>query len=206
MRTSLAVAYIAVAFGTPASAGSLPEDDVGMMLRIEATSDPQFRVGTQAVLAFDVTRYGPSSAGGYSIAAHELQYGAGGRAIELSVYPGSTCNLIDISDSTSPPLLEYGLSGSGPGVGSTTTCRVRLKVNTTPVGNVFEFKLFGHDPESGGSLPDPNPANNIVRLPIGSGSLPRAVPALSTCALFALLVALVTLVSRRTRHNAPRAS
>jgi hypothetical protein len=174
-----------------AIAGTVPGgDDLGITLRVESTTDPQFRVGTQAVLAFEVTRRGPQQATTYSIVGHELLY-AGGRHIKLSQVPGASCTLIDLIGVTSPPGLSYFLEGPVAPIGSTATCRVGLRVDAVPFGSAYEFVLHGsvlYPNGSVGPIADPDPSNNRILLPVGSG--PQPVPALSPWAVLALLTTL----------------
>jgi hypothetical protein len=185
----------------PAMAGSLPAtDDVGLAMRIERTTDTQFRIGTQAVLALDVRRYGSLPAGDFHITATETGYAPGAvRSIELSPHGDESCELFTVQDSTTPPLLTYVMTGHDLAVGSTATCRVRLHVTHTPPGNIFTFIASGQHTPSG-SLPDPDLANNTVVLPIGAGSSPLSIPTLSIWCEILLAAALVAMATVRSRR------
>jgi len=191
----LCVLSLAITISTAQAASP---DDVGMALRIESTTDPQFRIGTQAVLAFDIVRYGPLQSGDYAISADESTY-LGGRRILLSPVPDAACDLIDVMDITTPPIMAYTLQGHSFSIGQFVTCRVRLVVVDTPVDHAFRFHLFGT--QDGGS--DPDPANNEIVLPIGNGASPRSVPALSLGAASALSMALAIAarLARRVRQR-----
>ncbi|MEO7433141.1 MAG: hypothetical protein ABIR62_14165 [Dokdonella sp.] len=191
MRVWIAIAAVSFGVAMPAVAGMLPDgDDLGITLRVESMTDPQFLVGTRATLAFDVTSRGPQHSATYSIVGHEEPY-AGNRRIKLFQSPGAGCTLVDLIGSTSPPGLAYFLVGPSPPIGSTVTCRVELRVDAVPVGNVYAFAVSGSVVYGNGAIgpiADPDPTNNRILLPIGDGAQP--VPALSIWAALALLVTL----------------
>ncbi|MEO5559249.1 MAG: hypothetical protein ABIO49_05565 [Dokdonella sp.] len=190
----------------PAMAGSLPAtDDVGIVLRVATTTDPQFRIGTQAVLALEIKRYGPLPVGDFHISALETGYAPGAlQSIELSPYGNESCGLFDLRDSTSPPVLAYLMEGHDLAVGSAATCRVRLRVTHTPPENIFTFIGSGQHTPSG-SVPDPDLSNNTVVLSIGRGSSPRSLPTLSTWWEMLLGAALMAMAIARSRRASSRA-
>jgi hypothetical protein len=199
MRCLLVFAYALSSL--PAMAGSLPAtDDVGIVVRVERTTDPQFRIGTQAVLAIEIRRYGSLPVGDFHIAAMETGYAIGAlRSIELAPYEDESCGLIDLQGDTTPPVLAYMMEGHDLAVGGTATCRVRLHVTHTPPGNVFTFIASGQYTPSG-LVPDPDLSNNTVVLLIGAGSSPRAIPTLSAWWEMLLAAALVAMAAARGRR------
>jgi hypothetical protein len=187
----------------PALAGSLPAtDDIGIVVRVERTTDPQFRIGTQAVLAIDIKRYGSVPVGDFHIAAMETGYAIGAlRSIDLAPYGDESCGLSSLQDNTTPPVLAYVMEGHDLAVGGTATCRVRLHVTRTPPGNVYTFIGEGQFTPSG-LLPDPDPSNNTAVLSIGAGASPRAIPTLSI-GWEMLLAATLFAVAAVRRRRAP---
>jgi len=172
MRALFAWIMIGLVFSAPVNASPPIPDDISLRMRIVSTTDPNFAVGTRAVLAFEVAQHGPVVRDLlFFIYNESIIAEANAQEILLTQNAASTCSF---SSYDTGYMWGFTISQQLPALGDSVECFVNLEVLSGAQGGyIARFSVVVSDPEDGY---DPEPRNNRPILAVGQPTRAQAVP------------------------------